>query len=238
MYNQNYDDENVVKINMNTYKLLFPDIIRVKQYMSEEYSIAYYAIDNFTKKYQNDSLYELFGGTNCNLPEDKINYNEKTHEYEYKNKKVEISFEKISDYVLDDDLKHEITTDERCGKCHIYALTMGPKIENSKIVTGYITIKDIQILHTIIEYEENDISYILDFTKNIKIKKSQYIELTDFKEISRFNSNCVMDDLKILIDSVNLSIKTYVVFRNEIMNDLKRNVEYFKSKNKVKKRNK
>lgn len=225
-----------IGMNISTYELLFKDYIDTDIISDLSYLKTYYTIDSFTKEKDNNLMLELlecmYNG--IIIDTDTITFNSKTNEYEYKDDNIFITFTKISDYVDNKELKSELLSEDRYCKCHNYALYFGPKINNSKIVTGYVVLKDKKVLHTVISTTIDDLEYILDFTKNLKITKKQYLKLTNFKEIVSFDSKYIEGDLSLLSD-IDISIKTYTVFRNEIIEDLKRNINNFNSKGKVKK---
>ena len=85
-----------------------------------------------------------------------------TKQYEYQNNDLIITFDKLSNCFEDKDLIKELTSNKRYGKCHIRAMDISPSIEGSKIVTGYITVGNQKILHSVIEYEHDGKTIVLD----------------------------------------------------------------------------
>lgn len=75
----------------------------------------------------------------------------------------------------------------------------------------------------------------MDWTRNLKITKEQYIELTKFVELSSFEGRKVIDDIEIIFENLNIGVKTYVVFRDEIIKDIQRNLQLFRHTEKGKK---
>lgn len=75
----------------------------------------------------------------------------------------------------------------------------------------------------------------LDWTKNLKITKEQYIELTNFVELSSFEGRKVIDDIEIIFKNLNIGVKTYVVFRDELIRDMQKNPHIFQPTEKGKK---
>lgn len=217
-------------ININTYNLLFEDsnIILDDENSYENY-IADRTIKSFTKQQEKvltKILKLLYKSKLIDL--NNITFNENTNMYKYENNNVIITFKKISDcFYLDEYLIKELTSYERKDKCHIRAIDISPKIKDSKIVTGYITILNKNFLHSIIEYESNGETFILDWTRNLQISKEQYIKLTKFKKIYSFEGSKVIDDVEIF-NTLNIGIKIYLTFREEILNDTKKNPKIFK----------
>ncbi len=114
-------------------------------------------------------------------------------------------------------------------------MSISPSIEGSRIVTGYTTIGNKKVLHSVIEYEHDGKTIVLDWTKNLKITKEQYIELTKFVEFSSFEGRKVIDDIEIIFENLNIGVKPYVVFRDELIRDMQRNPHLFQPTEKGKK---
>ena len=234
MSNPKREDGSPMKdgINNNTYNLLFGDFTNLPEEEQGSYEnvIAYATIDRFTKlqekKIFTKLLKLLYKNTIIDL--DKITFNEKTKQYEYKNNDLIITFDKLSNCFDDKDLIKELTSNKRYGECHSRAMSISPVIEGSRIVTGYITIGNKKVLHSVIEYEYNDKTIVLDWTRNLKITKEQYIELTKFVELSSFEGRQVIDDIEIIFGNLNIGCKPYVVFRDELIRDMQKNPHFLK----------
>lgn len=108
-------------------------------------------------------------------------------------------------------------------------MELSPYIYGSKIVTGYITIGKSKVLHSVIEYEYNGETIILDWTKNLKITKKQYIKLTKFVEFSSLDGRKVIDEIDNIFAKIDISAKAYLVFRDELMRDIEKNPLIFQS---------
>lgn len=218
-------------INNNTYNLLFGDYNNLpkEEQGSYENVIAFATIDRFTKSQEKKiftKLLKLFY-KNTIVDLNKITFNEKTKQYEYKNNDLIITFDKLSNYFEDKKLIKELTSTKRYGECHSRAIRISPSIEGSRIVTGYITLGNQKVLHSVIEYEYNGKTIILDWTRNLKITKEQYIELTKFVELSSFESKNVENDIKIIFRNLELGSKPYVLFRDELIRDIQKNPHIF-----------
>lgn len=160
---------------------------------------------------------------------EKITFNQETKEYEYKDNDLRITFDKLSNCLEDKKLIKELMSNKRYHKCHSRAIDVSLSVESSKIVTGYITIGNKKTLHSIVEYEYNGKIWVLDWTRNLKITKEQYIELTNFVELSSFEGKKFIDDIEIIFGNLNLESKPYVVFRDELVRDMQRNPHIFKA---------
>ena len=222
-------------VNNNTYELLFKDFIDlpIEEWGSYKNEVAINTISEFTKNQEKNifgNLLRNFYQNKYKIDSDKIIFNEETKQYEYRDNNTVITFDKISNYFDDRKIKKELTTDDRRHKCHVRSIAIAPSIENSRVVTGYITIGNNRYLHSVIEYDVENETVVLDWTKNIKISKEQYIELMNFVELSSFEGKNVLKDLEMLSENIELGVKTYAVFRDELMRDIQKNQQLFEKK--------
>lgn len=104
------------------------------------------------------------------------------------------------------------------------SLTLANDIKNSIVLTGYIVIGKYKILHSVVEVNKDGKIEILDWTKNIIMNKEDYINLFDFKVLTQIKIENILNDFEILNKFLpNFSLKTYLVFRDELMKDLEKN---------------
>lgn len=228
------EDESPISdgINNNTYKLLFGDYKNLPQDESGTYDnmIAWATISKFTRLQEKKIFTKLLNVVFKNISDidlNNIKYNEETKQYEYKNKDLTITFDKLSSHFGNADLKKELTSNERYRKCHSRAITISPSIKGSRIVTGYITIGNNKFLHSVIELEHKGEVFVLDWTRNMQISKKQYVELTNFVELASFEGSKVIDDAEIISGNLDIGVKTYVVFWDELIRDMKKNPQIF-----------
>lgn len=218
-------------INNNTYELLFGDFDNLPKNERGTYEnvIAFATIDRFTKlqekKIFTKLLKMIYKKSNIDL--NKITFNKEIKQFEYRDNDKVITFDRLSDHFQDEDLKKELMSDKRYGECHSRAMNIAPSIKDSKIVTGYVTLGNSKVLHSIIEYDVDDKTIVLDWTRNLHITKEQYIELTKFVELSSFDGREVIDDIELITGNLNIGVKPYVVFREELMRDIKKNPQIF-----------
>lgn len=220
-------------INSNTYNLLFCGYHNLpeKDQGSYENLVVMRNIELFTKLEEKrifTKLLKLFRKNEI-IDINKITFNDETKQYEYRDNNLVINFDKISNHFEDKKLIEELTSEARERKCHARAVELSPYIYGSKIVTGYITIGKSKVLHSVIEYEYNGETIILDWTKNLKITKKQYIKLTKFVEFSSLDGRKVIDEIDNIFAKIDISAKAYLVFRDELMRDIEKNQLIFQS---------
>lgn len=155
---------------------------------------------------------------------ENISYHGK--KYRYKDEEYDFYFNKISNFIKDEDTIKMLQSTERYGKCHLNSLVYAPRIKNSRIVTGYINLLNKKYLHTIIEIERNKKTLILDWTRNLIISKEQYILLTKFQELNVFNSENFMHD-SVFLKNIEVGVRFYCLFREELLENLKKNEALF-----------
>lgn len=216
-------------INRNTYQLLFSNI-NSNEIPKDENNYIFNAIETFTKIEEK----KLFGKLLKILLEmqfkdlNKITYNKETKEYEYRDNCFVISFDKISNYMYDrKELKKELLSNARYGKCHYYAQTEAPTIKDSRIVTGYMIRGESKFLHSVIEVPKEDKIMVFDYTKNLCMEKEQYNALYHFQELSSFEGKKVIDDIEKIVGNIDIVVRPYLIFRDEIMRDMERNPQIF-----------
>ena len=94
-------------------------------------------------------------------------------------------------------------------------------------MTGYYTTNLNKILHSVVEIVKDGKNYILDWTQNIWMPKDDYIKIYKFQILEKINSNDLEQDFKKLKKLEFKSLKTYLVFRDEIIKDLEKNKHLF-----------
>jgi len=218
-------------INNKTYELLFGDINNLPE---EEYGNyanvkAWATIDTFTRLEQKKIfciLLKLISKETL-IDINNITYNNETKEYEYRHNDLVITFDMISKRIEGKDAIKELTSRNRYGNCHTMSMVLAQSIDNSRIVTGQCTLGMRRFLHTIIEYDLEDETYVLDWTRNLRTTKNQYIKLTKFKELSSIDAKVIFEDLEVIGGNLNINVKPYLVFRDEMMRDIQKNIGMF-----------
>ena len=146
-----------------------------------------------------------------------------------------IKFCKLSDVIEELKQDPDIETENRLDNCHEKAVEISRRLrEDNEVVTGYIYgISDkAKYLHSWVEVSLKDgQKFVLDYTKNIMINKEGYYFITHAEPLSRIKSKDMKEDDKIIDKlaqkGIYFNIKEYLVFRDEIMADLKKNEQLF-----------
>lgn len=221
-------------INKNTYDLLFKDIDNLPEIESNSYQnlVTWRTIDYFTRINQFtffENLIILYNNDNIKL--NRISFNKKINKYQYKYKDKVITFDKISNYLEGEEFNKKLLSNDRLHDCVIGSLSLSQIFDNSKITTGYIVIDNKKMLHHVVELENKSKTYILDYTKNLYIEKEDYVKITNFIELSSLSGKEILDNLEIInLISSNFSLKFYLTFTKEILNDIEKNKFIFDKK--------
>ena len=236
--------EIVANNNPNTKKLLNDSFFRIpandEEKNTKENMDTIVLIDNYTRLYENKIKRFLLSNIldkYQNLSFNDIKYNQDTKMYEIhlKNKDI-VTFDILSNYIEDKELIKELNSKERYHKCHNKSIALSNNIKDSYILTGYYSPTQNKVLHSVVEKIENGKSYILDWTQNIKMSKEDYIKLYKFKILQKISCKDLIKDQEILNKAEYQCLKTYLVFRDEIMRDFERNKHLFEESLSPKKR--
>ena len=124
-----------------------------------------------------------------------------------------------------------IQTYERLGRCHEASLAISEGLGDIQnyIVTGYVfALSDkSKYVHSWIELVVNGEEVVIDYTLNAIMNKEGYYKIRHVKDISKISSCDVKNDKAILNKIGNFDLKEYLIFRDEIMRDLEKNIEMF-----------
>lgn len=122
--------------------------------------------------------------------------------------------------------KPEILTDNRLGKCHIFVIDIASQMpEGAEVVTGYVhaLTSNSAYLHSWIEVD----GYAIDYTLNSIMNAEGYYNLCHIKPLTRILCKDVVQDKKYIESLEFFNYKEYLVFRDEIMQDLHKNEHLF-----------
>lgn len=159
-----------------------------------------------------------------------------TRGYKFKNKNYTFEFYYLEKYLkkilknedpyVKKELLSEMKNNFRHGTCYKTNMILSYNIKNSFLVTGLISMEDESTYkHAYVEYKD----YIIDFTKNLIIKKDKYYELLKVKELGKIKSEDISIIFNMLSDNQILSGSRYMaLFGNEIINDLMKNKSLLK----------
>ena len=218
-------------MNINTYNLLFDDInnkILDKKGSCESLN-ALCVISKFTK-FDDIKIYCLMAGMYETIDDydfRTISWSDELNSFIYQKGNFKIPFNLLSDFMTHEDDKEELTSDERLHKCHEKSILLASIYPNFRIITGYVYLEKQRMLHSVIEYDDNEETIILDWTKNLRMLKEDYIRLTNLRVIETIEGYDVKNDITGPIIQIGLDFKTYCAFRPEIVKALKKNNRVF-----------
>ena len=150
-----------------------------------------------------------------------------------KTQKGPIEVSRISDNVngFTNDLRL-LSRTARKGQCHHDTIAMALMSEQEiSVVTGYIygLTDKAKFLHSWLEFEDEDKKFVADYTMNAIMNKDGYYMIQHPEELARISNKQLKEDWKILKKLVKADItfmnNEYLVFRNEIMENLKKNID-------------
>lgn len=218
-------------MNINTYNLLFDDInIKMSDKKGSCESLnALCVISKFTK-FDDIKIYCLMAGMYETIDDydfRTISWSDELNSFIYQKGNFKISFNLLSDFMTHEDVKKELTSDERIHKCHEKSILLASIYPNFRIITGYIYLEKQRMLHSVIEYDDNEETIILDWTKNLRMLKEDYIRLTNLRVIETIEGYDVKNDITGPIIQMGMDFKTYCAFRPEIVKELKKNNSIF-----------
>ncbi|CDB28247.1 unknown [Firmicutes bacterium CAG:582] len=218
-------------MNINTYNLLFDDInnkISDKKGSCESLN-ALCVISKFTK-FDDIKIYCLMAGMYETIDDydfRTISWSDELNSFIYQKGNFKIPFNLLSDFMTHEDVKKELTSDERLHKCHEKSILLASIYPNFRIITGYVYLEKQRMLHSVIEYDDNEETIILDWTKNLRMLKEDYIRLTNLRVIETIEGYDVKNDITGPIIQMGMDFKTYCAFRPEIVKELKKNNSIF-----------
>ncbi len=119
--------------------------------------------------------------------------------------------------------------------CHYYCFFYLSKFPEARLATGYITLGDQRLPHSVLLYNGNGVDYIIDLTCNLFIKRSLYEKITSFEIVTILDQKTLEEDMKLLNDfsliEFGLKLRPYLFFEEEIKKDLSKNTSILMKKN-------
>lgn len=218
-------------MNINTYNLLFDDInnkMSDKKGSCESLN-ALCVISKFTK-FDDIKIYCLMAGMYETIDDydfRTISWSDELNSFIYQKGNFKIPFNLLSDFMTHEDVKKELLSDERLHQRHEKSIVLASIYPNFRIITGYVYLEKQRMLHSIIEYDDNEETIILDWTKNLRMLKEDYIRLTNLRVIETIEGYDVKNDITGPIIQMGMDFKTYCAFRPEIVKELKKNNSIF-----------
>lgn len=214
-------------IEFHTNELLFSDVefVEEENRNSKENNKAINTIRAFTL----NKINKIINKFRYNVNFDNISFNEKEGIYTYDDGKNKYDFRMMSSYIKDKEIKKELKSPRRGGKCRISSVTVSNILKSeNKIVTGYYYVDNGKYLHTVVETELGGEQYVLDFTSNIMMKKDQYQSLFKFEQLEAIKDEDYRKDERTMENLDAVTLKKYLLFGKEIIKDLEgRNPQLF-----------
>jgi len=98
---------------------------------------------------------------------------------------------------------------------------------DNKIVTGYVYgfSNKVKSVYSWIEFKKNNEEYVIDFYNNLIMNKDAYYYLRHVDKINEISSKTIEEDECLFNEFnniLNFDIQEYLIFRDEIMRDLKK----------------
>ena len=148
------------------------------------------------------------------------NIKKDNNSYILKHNKKEYPFSILSDYEIQEFDKKILKTEKRYKQrlSRTLKLACSMDLVNPRVALGHSSIIR---LHAIIIFQDNGTDKIIDYDKNLIMKKDDYYELFDYKEINTIDKydlykiNIIMDEL----DDYS-HIYEYLIFTKEIFKEL------------------
>ena len=214
-------------MNINTYNLLFDDLNnKVSDKTGSFESLAALCIISKFTKFDDMKIYSLMARIYETIDDydfRTISWSDELTSFVYQNEDFKIPFNLLSDFITQEDDKKELTSNERIHKCHEKSILLASIYPNFRIITGYVYLEKQRMLHSVIEYDDNEGTIILDWTRNLRMLKEDYIRLTNLRVIETIEGYDVKNDITGSITQLGMDLKTYCVFRPEIVKELKKN---------------
>lgn len=209
-------------VNSCTYDKFFNESELSKESSSPR-EVIFHTIDvnnleTFYSKAKSSVIYRLLYGNSLESNKIKFNNERKCYEYDLGNND-KISFRKLSKCMsgLDKEHEKELLTINRHGRCHVGSLFVSLSIKNSKLLSGVCRLDTKTFYHSIVLFDNE---MVADWTKNLLMKKEEYLKITNFKLISSIDGTSLEELYKINDLFPKLDLRMYLYFRNEIIHDL------------------
>ena len=224
-------------INNNTFDLLFADYDHIdeKDCQSKEYFYLFYIINEYTTHVHQRIIKRLFhlGYSSKKRYLNDIKYDKKSKRYYVSINDERFDFDILSKYLAGRNSKRELNdANKRAGECHTKSICSAAVIKDSSIMTGYMTVDDMKVLHSVVlKKNPSGVLEALDWTQNLIMPYDQFRKLFNFQELNEVPGSVIEPDLK-RIRGLGIDSKAYLTFRDEIIKDVKRNAAVLGLRNK------
>ena len=202
-------------INENTFNNLFEsDKFRLREDCRSNKEFLLYIIENFTRLNDRDAEEFIY-----NFPQ----FGRNGDLFYAKNGGLCYPFHRM-DQITNFYSKQELQSKERYGHCCDKSIEFANSIvEDCKVLVGYIYYTENKMVHAVIEHSSPNGPIVIDYTKNLVMTKKDYFDLTEFELINTVTNKNIKKDLPILAETGFIPVKVYLLYRKELMKDLKKN---------------
>lgn len=149
----------------------------------------------------------------------------KKDEYIFKYNNKEYPFTLLSEKNIQEIDKKNLTDTNKRNEpqiLRVLKLACSMDLINPKVIIGN---SQFRILDNLISFEENGTEKIIDYSKNIIMKKDDYFELFDFEELNIITKPELYNIFIILSELGNYKLLYYfLLFTKEMFNDLSKNI--------------
>ena len=202
-------------INENTFNNIFEsDKFKLRSDCRSNKESLLYMIESFTTLDDNEAkelikAFPIFGFKN--------------NSFYASNDGLTYSFNRL-DQISNFYSKQELLSKERYGHCCDKSMELVNSLaEDCKILVGYNHYTEKKLVHAVVELITSSGPIIIDYTKNLVMKKKEYFDLTEFELINTVTKQNLKQDLPILAETEFIPIKMYLIYRDELIKDLKKN---------------
>lgn len=224
-------------INKKTYDLLFHDQKRKEMNDKFECSKEIFTIETYFEHQQNISdIIALPIKRIIEMYDYHTNYFHIRKKllgsgYIYQDKNIKFELDKLEkylkkilkneDFLVKKEMIWNIKHNKGRRKCYFSSIVIAANLVSSQLVTSLISFEDgTTHLHSYVEY----MGYIIDYTKNLIIKKETYDKLLKVKEIGKVPSQEIPDIFNLILENEILNTARFIAtFGTEIKNDLEKN---------------
>lgn len=144
-----------------------------------------------------------------------------------------VEYRALSDFVDNEEIKDELLSEERYGKCHLNSIFIFLNLddyEEGYVVGGKIAYNDKEyVYHTWIEVKIDDKWLVIDYNRNIIINKDDYYQMVKPVVINKSSKESILKLLEYEKEfKINLYSSLKVYFGEEILRDLEKNKSLIK----------
>lgn len=157
------------------------------------------------------------------------------YEYQYKDFKRNFKFKLLSDSLDKSELQEELLSENRYHKCHMMSVVIANIVQKSLnkktlVVSGYNNYNNIdKICHSWVEIEE--LNLVIDYVLNIIINKDEYYKIVGAEPLEKTPIDEYIANFEYVKGLGQMGCIVMNYFGNDIVKDLKKNKQLFKTKN-------